>query len=170
MWKDWPYFHSCFCSHCGEKKKGAKPWDRGKRVCFLKCRKCLSCNLNVQLINFEFSGSKVLSWRAALFPHCGSNMTPWSKCRVWHMRQKRGLSYCTEGQRISKVPWKYVFGKILLRETAASIRATVLKESVKSFRQRNTLGFCKHSLRYGFLSRGVAILQCIELTSAVEEQ
>lgn len=86
------------------------------------------------------------------------------------MRQKRGLSYCTEGQRISKVPWKYVFGKILLRETAASIRATVLKESVKSFRQRNTLGFCKHSLRYGFLSRGVAILQCIELTSAVEEQ
>lgn len=130
----------------GKKKKGAKPWDRGKRVCFLKCRKCLSCNLNVQLINFEFSGSKVLSWRAALFPHCGSNMTPWSKCRVWHMRQKRGLSYCTEGQRISKVPWKYVFGKIILRETAASIRATVLKESVKSFRQRNTLGFCTETL------------------------
>lgn len=67
MWKDQPYFHSYFLSHCGE-KKGKNL--RGKNTIFQKCREFLSCNLNVQLINFEFSGSQALSWGDTFFPLC----------------------------------------------------------------------------------------------------
>lgn len=55
---------------------------------------------------------------------------------------------------------------------AASIRGTGLKESVKSFRWRNTLGFCTETLlnvQFPQQRSEMAILWCIELTSAAEE-
>lgn len=163
-------FHSCFFSHCGG--KNGQYLEGEKKSMFLKMQEIPFLELDIQLINFEFSGSKVLSWRATLFPYSGCNMAPWSKWWVWHMRHKRGLSYCTEGRHISKVAWIHVFGKTVLRQVAASIRRTVLKESVKSFRWRNTLGFYTETLlRVQFPQQRseMAILQCIEPTSAVEE-
>lgn len=59
-----------------------------------------------------------------------------------------------------------------MREMAAPIRGTVLKESVKSFRRRNTLGFCTETLlkvQFPQQRSEMAILWYIELTSAVEE-
>lgn len=54
---------------------------------------------------------------------------------------------------------------------AASIRGAVLEKSVKSFRWRNTLGFCSETfLKVQFLQqRSEMTVWCIELTSAVEE-
>lgn len=63
------------------------------------CRELILFNLDVQLMNFEFSGSRAVSEGRSFHPtpslggtNTDSNMTP-----------KRGVSCCGRGQRVSRI-------------------------------------------------------------------